>query len=911
MAKGVKTIELYAGHDGVFYQKKSGGITTNITVRGDKHISFKVMEWLPNTSEDEKQEDVYWIRQTQSRNIVLHKVKGKIYTFKIPKKLCGPYSFYIEASRSGNQDFKNRAGIYINGYSTPLIKASDWRAKVNGRDIKNVGDIGYGNLIYLWLNTEGLYNDKITVEIYNKARGDDDFILEYTNVEVNRGEVKLQIGNTYSWRSKISYWVSDIEEFYIKAKTSKGKYIKDHLGDDKHAIYLKIEDKIITKEVEVSTNITPTKVFEPEKNFAKDEPCKFTAIDITEQGSKGKISVFKEGQDLPLVAAKKNNIERIVYFDFDKAYINAETAKKLNNVLAFLLRYPGTTINLSGYACVIGTEEYNKKLSQKRSDAIKAFFAKGKLDPERIISVGYGEANISDEDSSENLNEKNYIEARRVDIEFNTKVHGALIYETIAASSEKNKKNITIDITDFATKDCFREANKHKEKIVVISPDAAEKEGGLSLEFPMLSTLSAFNPAPLQYIWPRYNLIKGGESKDAAANYNVHIHSCRYFFNAYSPAVVVKAYPDIKWDFHLFLNLSNSLAVKWQNLSPAQHKKMQSNAGKIGAEKRWKQTDIDFGVVLAAKWDKNLSTSNYGSNLDVTLKWEDKIKQFYKIFSQLKEASKIIAGKTKSTATKTVGKKFPLDVDVLPPNLCLGAEWQLERGIKKNIETKELGTLLKFYFKAEPLIGIELTFDLLNAAVASVASPAAALIFSEIRDWLKGDDEDEDTSGITIDLYLNLIVFGTIQIPALALQYNTASDTTDPNQEATLDATATIGLKLEAGLVVKAKAVVIVGEFYAQAYAKFEGKGSITFGHGLKYQSSKLVYRPKLMFDGVTAKVEIKAEIGLLIKKGWFEGDYNTNLVNFKEEYILFKPFDIVKGVEELTGLSANIALLG
>ncbi len=550
---------------------------------------------------------------------------------------------------------------------------------------------------------------------------------------------------------------------------------------------------------------------------------------------------------------------------------------------------------------LLGTTE-----AEKRSDAIKAFFAKGKLDPDRITSVGYGEANRKDKDSSAFINEKDYIEARRVDISFNIPVHQAIVYETIAPS---HKKNITIDVTDFDTKDCFREANKHKVEILVLSDNATEKNGANSLEFPIQSTLSAANPAPLQYIWPKYNLINPEKSMDAAATYIAHIHSCRYFFNAHTPTVVVKAYPDIKWDFHLFLNLSNSLAVKSQNLSPAQHKKMQSNAGKIGAEKRWKQTDIDFGVVLAAKWDKNPTTSNYGSELDLTLKWEDKIKRFYQIFSQLKEASKIIAGKTKSTAGKTVGKKFPLDVDVLPPNLCLGVEWQLERGIKNNKESTELGTLLKFYFKAEPLLGIELTFDLLNAAVTAVASPAAALIVSEIRDWLKGDDDENRP--LSIDIYLNLVVFGTIQISDLSLQYNTASDSTDPKQKAQLDASATVGLKIEAGLVVKARLVVIVGEFYAQAYAKFEGLGSITFGHKLVHQTSKLYYRPKLMFDGVTAKVEIKAEIGLLIKKGWFEGDYNKDLVDFNEKYELFKPFDIIEGIEKLTGLSANITLLG
>jgi outer membrane protein OmpA-like peptidoglycan-associated protein len=54
----------------------------------------------------------------------------------------------------------------------------------------------------------------------------------------------------------------------------------------------------------------------------------------------------------------------------------------LNNILKFLLEHQGATITLSGYACVIGKQNYNKSLSQRRADVIKKFFADGGLDRE-------------------------------------------------------------------------------------------------------------------------------------------------------------------------------------------------------------------------------------------------------------------------------------------------------------------------------------------------------------------------------------------------------------------------------------------------------------------------------------------------------------------------------------------------
>lgn len=44
----------------------------------------------------------------------------KVYGFKIEKKLCGSYHYYIEASLSGKRDFKNKTGLYIKGYCPPL-----------------------------------------------------------------------------------------------------------------------------------------------------------------------------------------------------------------------------------------------------------------------------------------------------------------------------------------------------------------------------------------------------------------------------------------------------------------------------------------------------------------------------------------------------------------------------------------------------------------------------------------------------------------------------------------------------------------------------------------------------------------------------------------------------------------------
>ena len=65
--------------------------------------------------------------------------------------------------------------------------------------------------------------------------------------------------------------------------------------------------------------------------------------------------------------------------------------------MKFLLEHKDSRINLSGFACVIGKENYNKGLSQRRADVVKKFFGDGGLDRNRIDSVGKGEVDPTDD----------------------------------------------------------------------------------------------------------------------------------------------------------------------------------------------------------------------------------------------------------------------------------------------------------------------------------------------------------------------------------------------------------------------------------------------------------------------------------------------------------------------------------
>lgn len=874
MARGVRKIAMTKG---LYYPKKTAGLDTQVTIKPDQYVSFDVSEWIKGSTEEDKKKQITWMRQENNRKIILAQIKSTTgYSLLLPKKLCGPYAFYIEASLSGVRDYKNPSGIYVNGFCDPIIRKSNWRKEPKGENIKNKTPIKYGEPVYIWLSTEGLNGNTITIEVYNQAIGSDTYIDRYTNVKVTNGEVAFKIGNTKKWLSKVGWYVEGVEEFYIKAKIGSGDtYIKDHLGQDNHAVYLNIENEIIDKEIEVSENLTPTKVFKAEVNAVRHQPCKFDKVTVSIPTIKdGKtitktLTAFEHGKTKMVDSDKTDEyINRNIHFKFNDYSIAPEAQEKLNNILGFLLEHKGTTITITGYACVIGKEDYNLKLSQKRSDTVKDFFVNGGLDKGRIVSTGRGEYNILNPDDYKNKNEEEYIDARRVDISFTFHGHIAntTILETIASSSEKL---VTLDILGFDVADCYREKNKHKEAVIVKSFDKKKFEGsGSSIEFPIQSTLSSFNPAPLQYIVPKYNGLKAitGKKASSAAIYNVHLHSCRYYTLKNKPAIQIKAYPDIKWNFQLSFNYSNAMSYTHGNLPEYKRLKepedkenltkeekeaikvqeikrdrreAQSKATASGIETKKMQNSPEmlskFGIKLEADWNDKKQ------HVEISKDFAEKIRGVIKAIVKYKE----VADNVKNTiGGKAKGLKMrpPFMFEVASPSLNLNFEWYLEQGEGKHqAKVANVGVIR---FKADPLIGASFTIDLL--AVGSRMHPFVAAMVTGV---------DLALSALNGGMRFEAIFRGNLKLDIKALEFNSLSG----RKAGSVDLGAELGLALLLEISFKVKYDTWFKEVDLELRA--EAKGDAYFEAKAEVNSDEegIFFKAGLGFSGLifTFKAEV------------------------------------------------------
>jgi len=96
----------------------------------------------------------------------------------------------------------------------------------------------------------------------------------------------------------------------------------------------------------------------------------------------------------PPPPVKEKLVLRGVHFDFNKSRIRPGDAAVLDEAASTLKANPNVTINVNGYCDAIGGEEYNLRLSDRRSDAVVDYLVKAGIPSSQLIPHGYGKTNF-------------------------------------------------------------------------------------------------------------------------------------------------------------------------------------------------------------------------------------------------------------------------------------------------------------------------------------------------------------------------------------------------------------------------------------------------------------------------------------------------------------------------------------
>jgi peptidoglycan-associated lipoprotein len=104
--------------------------------------------------------------------------------------------------------------------------------------------------------------------------------------------------------------------------------------------------------------------------------------------------------------------KRIVYFDFDRADIRADSQSVVSEHAAFLAKNPNQKVRLEGHADERGSREYNIGLGERRGQAVRRALLLLGVAEVQLSTVSYGE----ERPAAAGSDEQTYGLNRRVEI---------------------------------------------------------------------------------------------------------------------------------------------------------------------------------------------------------------------------------------------------------------------------------------------------------------------------------------------------------------------------------------------------------------------------------------------------------------------------------------------------------------
>lgn len=191
-------------------------------------------------------------------------------------------------------------------------------------------------------------------------------------------------------------WTGFVSTFHIpeeKGKLAPGNYlVQVHRGSD-----LLAEGNFEIEAEPRSTGI----LFHTETNYRTETKYSiptFTAPEIAVSNGKTQITVKMPDHLL---------------FDFDKSNLKSEAKQILEELTRTLTEYKQATVKINGHTDNIGSQQYNRSLSEKRATAVKSYLQKKQeLRHIQFSAEGYGDTKPIASNQTEDGRQKN----RRVEI---------------------------------------------------------------------------------------------------------------------------------------------------------------------------------------------------------------------------------------------------------------------------------------------------------------------------------------------------------------------------------------------------------------------------------------------------------------------------------------------------------------
>jgi len=84
----------------------------------------------------------------------------------------------------------------------------------------------------------------------------------------------------------------------------------------------------------------------------------------------------------------------MIYYDFDLWNLRPESKAELDKLIKYMKEHPDLTVELGSHTDSRGSDRYNKKLSERRSQSCVKYIREAGIPKGKILAKGYGETKL-------------------------------------------------------------------------------------------------------------------------------------------------------------------------------------------------------------------------------------------------------------------------------------------------------------------------------------------------------------------------------------------------------------------------------------------------------------------------------------------------------------------------------------
>lgn len=302
---------------------------------------------------------------------------------------------------------------YWNGVAFPsrINIGRYFRSGIGLEAIATYNNYKKGNIIDGVVNPEDKdyfgFDTRISYDL-NKLVGQTGFFDPYVGVGAGYTYANDLGRGTYNAVIGFRTWFSDRWglDFSSSGKWSFGNEASNHVQHAVGAVYqFNIEKGLTKKGLE---KLALIEAMEKELQRVSDSIDEAMAAEAAAVAFAERLA--REKEEARLAAEKRANQEandlrnqkmdelanlNKVYFRFDSSYLVSSDHAKLNELVAFMNKYPAVVIEVKGNADARGEANYNQWLSQRRAHSTVKYVVASGISSERIYGKGYGESQIS------------------------------------------------------------------------------------------------------------------------------------------------------------------------------------------------------------------------------------------------------------------------------------------------------------------------------------------------------------------------------------------------------------------------------------------------------------------------------------------------------------------------------------